>query len=251
MRPFLPLLTILMPLVSQAQYWRIQASGGIAVGLQVGEASRVYVGQLDPRYVSPGFYTDHIPEGGDLFPAWGLSLSRRMGNLELGVQAEAVALRSKWQTYAMMYNGAGVLHAAPVELTGYVGRPVVPLTLVCNYYAGPQRGCAYVGLHAGAAFAGGKEQADFREIALARKIELHYNSAWGFAAGIQAGYRKEIGPVDLGFQLQAKYLQFNLTHGSSDTKYLTKMLALPVQLCAGYRFGYPKPKPVPVEAPAE
>lgn len=238
------LLLGLIPVSCQAQSWRVQASGGIGTSVNVGQSRTVFVGPWDPYRVTNAYPTAHLPDHERIFAVWGVSLLRRVGVFELGVQAEAFSL-SRSSSYRFYPRGSSYTPTYGYKLDAYIGRPVVPLTAVWNYYPGPRRGNAYVGLHAGVAYAAGREQADFEQLNTLQDITLYYRNTWGFCAGVQAGFRKELGRVDLGFQLQAKYLQFELRHGSSDTRYTTKVVSLPVQLSAGYRFGRQKAKQAP------
>ncbi len=245
----LTVILLLLPFFADAQYWRVQASGGIATSQPLGHAQTVWLAPPPRANWGQSFPVGHIPEDAAPFGVWGLSLLRRMGSLELGLQIEALSIRRRQSGSYMYYDSSNRPVSGTYKVTGYLGRPVVPITAVCNYYAGAKRSNAFIGIHAGVAYASGRSQPNFSELPLGSDLAIYFNSAWGFAAGIQAGYRQEIGAFDLGFQLQAKYFQFNLQHGDNPNRYSTKMLVLPAQLYAGYRLG--DKKAAPAKAPVD
>lgn len=243
MRNLISVLLIALPFASNAQYWRVQASGGIATLGILGGAQQVHIGVRVPGgYYYPSYVSGHIPDGKTVFPAFGLALMRRVGNFEIGLQAETTSPRRVDKGSIERTSTSGTTTHTPYRITGHVGRPVVPMTAFYNYYPGPKKGNGFVGLHAGIAYAAGRDQADFDLMPAVQVVDIYYHDAWGFTGGVQLGYRKEIGPMDLGFMLQLKYMHFNLKHGTEEKSYRTQLLVLPAQLYAGYRFGH-KTKP--------
>lgn len=67
-------------------------------------------------------------------------------------------------------------------------------------------------------------------------FEIYFQDAVGFTAGLQLGFHRFFGPLDLGLELAGNYIHLPLKQGTAEYPYDYNVFVLPVTALVGYSF---------------